>query len=334
MLAGKVDLVQFEIKPLMHEWTVCDASIMQVQVGCREITTFDPLQQARISAWILYPTHDTAATMRFGPYSLELAMDAIPMTNNLPVVMISHGNGGTPWSHRGLAIHLVRSGFAVGMIEHPGNHRSDNSLGSPSGRVKSVLLQHRPRHIRLTFDASLADPHIGPQLKRDDFAVIGESIGAYTALAVAGGRTMTVPDDVEDARLLAPDDELAKLAFSVPTERDRRIRAAVLLVPAISFFMADEALADVEIPLLVRTAECDPFCPAKQVARSLRSLPNPARVSILNVPGAGHFSFQTPYPPELASIPPAQDPPGFNRVSYQPILFADVTNFLNSTPSQ
>ncbi|GAC1599092.1 MAG: dienelactone hydrolase [Polyangiales bacterium] len=307
---------------------------MVVQTGCREITTFDPVQQARLKAWLLYPTQDTARDVRFGPYSLEVAMDAKPTEEGRKVIVFSHGNGGTPWSHRGLAMHLVRESFAVLMIEHPGNNRNDNSLVGQSGRVKTALLQHRPRHVRLAFEASLADPRVGQHLGHDSFAIVGESIGAYTALAVAGGHVMTVPDEVDDARLIVPDEEIAKVAFSVATERDRRIRAAVLLVPAIGFFMSKGALSDVGIPLLVRTAELDPWCLATQVMRSLQSLPDPARASSFNVPGAGHFSFQTPYPPELANIPPAQDPPGFDRARHQPILYADVATFLHSAWSE
>jgi predicted dienelactone hydrolase len=304
-----------------------------VAVGCRALTTFDPVQGASVPVWVLYPARDAAAaTLRFGPYALEVAADAAPAAAGLPVVVVSHGNGGTPWSHRDLALHLAREGFAAVMIEHPGNNRRDNSLGSPSGRVKAALLQHRPRHVRLAFDAALGDALVGPSLRPDGFAIVGYSIGASTALAVAGGHVMTVPDDVDDARLASPDADLARLAFAVPTERDRRVRAAVLLVPAIGFLMAEGALRDVEIPLLVRTAERDPICPAAAVAHALRSLPAATRVERADVPGAGHFSFQSPYPAELAGIPPAQDPPGFDRARYQPILHADVTAFLRSVP--
>jgi predicted dienelactone hydrolase len=287
-----------------------------------------------LSAWLLYPTEDAAQTVRFGPYPLELAMNGRPAGADdraLRVVALSHGSGGTPWSHRGLADHLVRAGFAVVMIEHSGNNRRDNSLGSPTGRLTPALLQHRPRHVTIAIDAALADPQAGPRLERDRFAMVGESAGAYTALAVAGGHAVTVPDEVEDARLMEPDDEVARLAFSVPTERDHRLCAAVLLAPAIDFFLTDGALRDVEIPLLVRTGARDALCPSTKVATGLRSVADAARVTSLEVEGAGHFSFQTPYPPELSHIPPAQDPPGFDRARYQPTLHADVTNFLEAS---
>jgi predicted dienelactone hydrolase len=301
---------------------------MALSVGCRDISTFDPVQETPLRAWLLYPSGAAAETVRFGPYALELALNGQPAAEQIPVVVFSHGNGGTPWSHRGLATHLVREGFAVAMLEHPGNNRHDNSLSDAAGRVKAVLLQHRPRHVRLGFDAALADAELGPRLQRERFALVGESIGAYTALAVAGGHARTVPDDVDSARLRAPDAELFKLSFPVPTECDRRVSAAVLLVPAIGFFLADGALADVEIPLFVRTGEQDTLAPTAQVVRALRSLRDPARLSLAEVRGAGHFSLQTPYPPELSGIPPAEDPPGFDRAGYQGIFYAEVTEFL------
>jgi predicted dienelactone hydrolase len=303
---------------------------MSFRIGCRRIAALDPVQGAEVESWLLYPTHDPAHPVAFGPYALELAPDGAPALDIMPVVAVSHGNGGTPWSHRGLAAHLVREGFAVAMIVHPGNNRKDNSLGSPSGRLKAVLLAHRPRHVRLAIDAALADPLVGSRLAAGGYSIVGESIGAYTALAVAGGHAMTVPDDVPDAQLNGPDEELAKIAIPVETESDPRVRAAVLLVPAIGFFLADGALRDVQIPLLVRTAGRDALCSTAKVARALRSLPEPRRLSSAEIPGAGHFSFQTPYPAALAAIPPAQDPPGFDRAAYQPVLHADVTAFLRA----
>jgi predicted dienelactone hydrolase len=307
---------------------------MTFQVGCRECTTFDPVQQAPVRAWLLYPTQANAESVRFGPYALELALNGAPTREQLPVVVVSHGNGGTPWSHRGLATHLVREGFAVLLLEHPGNNRRDNSLSTPDGRVQAVLLQHRPRHVRLAFDAALADATLGPKLGRERYAVLGESIGGYTALAVAGGQARMLSEGVDGARLRAPDADLLKLSFPVPTEPDRRVTAAVLMVPAIGFFLADGALAGVEVPLLVRTGAQDTLAPTAQVRRALRSLPDPAQLSMTEVSGAGHFSFQTPYPPELSSIPPAQDPPGFDRAGYQRVFCADVAEFLRgSLPS-
>jgi predicted dienelactone hydrolase len=298
-------------------------------VGCRAVAVFDTLRDLAVPAWLLYPTDEPARGEHVGPYELELARDANVAGAGLPLVVISHGNGSTPWVHRRLATQLVRCGFVVAVLEHPGNNRKDNSLSDPAGVAKLANLENRPRHVRLVIDAALADPHVGPRLA-PGVAVVGESIGGYTALAIAGGHAMTLPDDVGPAQRLAPDAETRRRAFPVETERDPRVRAIVLLSPAVFWFMADGALADVTIPILVRTGERDPLCPPALTERVLRGVPDPARVHHTVVPDAAHFSFQSPYPPVLAGpgFAPSIDPPGFDRASYQGILLADVVTFL------
>ena len=49
-----------------------------VQIGCRQLGCFDPVQNAPLPAWLLYPTVDATEPVRFGPYALDLAMNAAP----------------------------------------------------------------------------------------------------------------------------------------------------------------------------------------------------------------------------------------------------------------
>jgi hypothetical protein len=51
------------------------------------------------------------------------------------------------------------------------------------------------------------------------------------------------------------------------------------------------------------------------------------------VPGAGHFSFMSAFPPHMTrpDFPPSQDPPGFDRLTLQPTLHRDVQNFFERT---
>jgi predicted dienelactone hydrolase len=48
------------------------------------------------------------------------------------------------------------------------------------------------------------------------------------------------------------------------------------------------------------------------------------------VPGAGHYSFLTPFPEGVASpaFPPSQDPEGFDRPAFHTALNAEVLTFL------
>jgi predicted dienelactone hydrolase len=293
---------------------VIDAS---VNVGCRALTATDDVQGARVPVHLLYPTTALPRTATFGAYSLDVAFDAPVAGARLPLVAISHGTGGTPWGYRGLAAHLAQAGFAVALVEHPGNSRSDNTLADTPAN-----LANRPRHVHLALDAAFTDAAVGPHLVPGGAAVIGHSLGGYTALAVAGGRPMALPNQTPDG-----------VAHPVPVEPDRRVHAIVLLAPALPWFMAPGALDGVHASLLVRTAERDELAPPFYVESILRGLPAGARMDYEVVPGGGHFAFMTPVPPALANpgFPPALDPPGFDRAAYQPRLFADVLAFLRVT---
>lgn len=284
-----------------------------MQVGCLSLAVADAVQGVTLPVHVLYPTDAPAKAERFGPYELEVARDAPVLGSGLPLVVISHGNGGTPWGYRWLTPHLAREGFAVVLVEHIGNSRTDNSLAeSPQN------LANRPRHVTLALSAALEAlaPHA-----IDRTAVVGHSFGGYTALAVAGGKPMAMPNQTPDG-----------VARPVEVERDPRVRACVLLAPALPWFLGAGALDDVRVPLLVRTAARDELVPPFFVDKILAALPPAARMDYACVPNAGHFAFWGPVPPLLAgpSFLPGQDPPGFDRVAYQAQLKGEIVTFLRS----
>lgn len=263
-------------------------------------------------ARVFYATDATPTTHTFGPYTFDFAVDGRLVADDLPLVVISHGMTGTPWAYRGLTTALVDAGFAVLLLEHPGDSRRD-----PSKAGTAEILATRPANVRIALDAAFADPHVGSHLRPNTAAIIGHSMGGYTALAVAGGKVLALPNQTPDG-----------VARPVEVERDPRITRAVLLAPAIPWLMAPGALAEVMLPLLVRVGEKDSETPAFFVERILTSLPPSTPLDFAVVPNAGHFAFFYPVPPALAELPPGQDPPGFDRAAYQPQLHAEVISFL------
>lgn len=284
--------------------------------GCRLLNIQDEVQGAVVPAAFLYPARGQEKTEQFGPYSLPVALDAPPAQGAWPLVVISHGNSGTPWAYRQLARHLVLAGFVVALPAHTGNTRLDNSLAGTAAN-----LANRPRHITLVIDAALADPALQPHIARGGAAVIGHSIGGYTALAAAGGLAWSGPRESKDGQP-AP----------VPVTPDPRIRSLVLLNPA-TFWFIDGSLQALRLPILLRTGEKDEITPIEHAHKIINGVADPALVEHRDIPGAGHFAFMSKFPPEMTrpNFKPSQDPPGFDRESIQPAFFADVTAFLQRT---
>ena len=258
---------------------------------------------------IMYPSDTPAEPVAFGPFNLDMAANAQPRPGSYPIVLISHGSGGTHLGYLELARHLVRAGYVVCMPEHPGNSRSNNELAdSPTN------LANRPRHLTLALDLVLADGLLAAVVDESFVVVVGHSMGGYTALAIAGGQPST-----QDGQ-------------SVQVASDKRIKALVLLAPATPWFMRPGALRAVQTPVLMLTGERDPHTPPFHGEVVQNGLPDGTRLDHTVVSNAGHFSFMSPFPEVMQNpdFPPANDPEGFDRVGYQPVLARDVLEFLSS----
>ena len=285
-----------------------------VQVcGCRLVDIDDVAQSAVVPLALLYPADGVAATEHFGPYSVDVARDAPAVGGPYPLVVISHGNSGTPWAYRQMAQHLVRAGFVVALPAHTGNTRNDNTLAGTAAN-----LANRPRHISLVIDAALSDPVLHRHIANCGVAVIGHSIGGYTALAVAGGTPWSASHENADAQV-----------HPVPVRADARVRALVLLNPATPWFIPG-ALQAIRLPIMIRTGEKDELTPAEHAQNVIGGVGAPELVEHKEIAGAHHFAFMSKFPPEMTrpNFKPSQDPPGFDRDAVQPALFADITEFL------
>lgn len=265
-------------------------------------------------AWALYPGRGEARHVAFGPYAVEVAEGAEPVGTRLPVVVVSHGKTGSPWTYRGLALAIARSGFVVALVEHAGDNRAD-----PSRTGTLANLEARPRMVRSALDALASDDVLRDHADPARAAVVGHSIGAYTALAVAGGRPWCGPDEAPDG---AP--------RAVDVTRDPRVRTLVLLAPAAFWYAPSGSLSSVDVPILLRTGEKDAIAPGSHGHLVVAGVARPELVDHVVVPNAGHFSFQSPFPEAMRrpDFPPANDPEGFDRSAYEPVLAREVVAFL------
>jgi len=261
-------------------------------------------------AFAFYPTEAAEVSVTLDRYSISAAPDAAAAPLRATLVVISHGSGSTPAVYRGLAEFLARQGFGVVLPEHPGNNRHDNTLAGTA-----TILATRPAQVRGAIDWALAEWNLpGP------VAVIGHSLGGYTALALAGGKPTCFAKESSDG-----------VARAVPVEPDPRVTQLVLLAPAAAWFLAPGSLAGVRASILMLTGEKDTVTPAwhADVIRAGVSSPRLVHHVVAN---AGHYSFLTSFPPHLVSpaLPPSQDPPGFDRTAFHVELHRLVLEFVSA----
>lgn len=283
-------------------------------VGCRNGELVDSERGAKVPLLVMYPSSAPERPERIGPYAVSVAMDGPVEAGTFPLVIVSHGSGGSPLTHRVLAAGLARQGFVVVLPEHPGNNRDNNELAGTH-----TLLADRPRQARYGIDWAYADATLRAHLIPDTVAVVGHSLGGYTALAVAGGRPWAAPHEAPDRQ-----------PHQVPVTPDARVRALVLLAPATPWFMAPGALEAVRVPMLVFMGEKDEMTPAWHAEVVKRGVPAGTLIDHRTVANAGHYSFLSPFPAERTStaFPPSQDPPGFDRALFHEELSAEVGAFL------
>jgi len=284
--------------------------------GCRKLEITD---EAGVSfpVLVMYPSADKEQAVRMGPHTLNVAMDGTIAEGEYPLVVISHGSGGSHLVYRTLAAHLVENGFVVAMPEHPGNNRNNNEL-----QGKAANLEARPRHLRLVIDRLHADDAIGKRLRADAAAIVGHSMGGYTALAVAGGKPMAFVHEVA-----------AGQEREITVTADDRVKALVLLAPAVAWFMAPGALTEVRVPILMLTAEHDQHTPMGHAEILKNGLADASLLEHRVVKGAGHYSFLSPFPAAMANpgFAPSQDPPGFDREAFHREMHTEVLLFLRRT---
>lgn len=281
----------------------------QFFAGSKLLQIYDKVNDLPIPTLIHYPTFEPSVTKNYGPYTMNVSPDAIISTGKFPLIIISHGNSGSYFLYRTISTYLAKHGYIVAIPEHYANNRRDNSLATS---VKN--LQYRPQHISMVIDFLTQDAHFSPSVVADRIAVIGHSFSGYTALALAGGRPYT------------------REGVAVEVQKDQRVKALAIMAPAAAYFIPDQALSQVTVPILVFTAEHDQITPLAWTAEViLNGVTDKSKIHHQPVANAGHFSFISPFPAKIKrpGFLPATDPVGFDREKFHQQLPHEIFLFLD-----
>lgn len=284
-----------------------------------------------VGVW--YPTQATPRPTTFlGGVLMDVAPDAAVAGRDLPLVVISHGNGGGPGSHADLALALADAGYVVAAPMHGGDNFADQSA---AGSVN--LFSGRNRELRATIDHMLEEWQGHDRIDPQRIGAYGFSAGGFTVLTAVGARPdlrivarhcSHTPEFICDVLHHARSPLVNIDAAGVGDDfvADPRIKAAVVAAPGLGFTMGADGLADVRVPVQLWSGEQDDKVPHATNAKLVRDGLG-ENVEFHSVPGAGHTSFLTPCgllaPPALCA-----DPGRFDRRAFHAEMNASILAFL------
>lgn len=311
--------------------TAADSSSFHAGVAHLTVPDVEPFDTL-----VWYPTADAEIAWQAGELPVAATRDAtIAAGRRFPVVLLSHGSGGSPLGHRDLATRLARDGFIVVAPTQIGD-----SAGHTEGRESGRSLTDRPRQAAKALDAALADRRFAEHADPARIGMVGFSAGGYTTLVLAGARPdfarafAYCRDHGEDrgscGNGTSPREEspaLSKELAAWQPPMEPRLKAIVLMDPLAMPFDA-AALAAVRVPTLLLRPASDDFLRAPANAAAVAAgLPQPPRQ--ITVPGS-HFVFIDPCPQAMAAKLPAlcQDAPGVDRIAIHRQIEGEVSDFL------
>ena len=319
-------------------------------VGFAPITIHDPVGGGTMPGYVFYPIAQPSQTTLRGPYELRATPDAHPIPGAKPLVVISHGHGGSDLGHHDLAVYLASHGFVVATLQHP----RDNFLDA-SGDGHPEVMIGRPVQVKATIGMLLADPHWKSLIDPGRIGVAGFSNGGYTSLLTVGAVPQFTrfisyceahPDDPgicwATPRLKAQAAQhghtLEQLMTSMQDDLHRwgntddpRIKAAFVMAP-LSLIFDKSGVASINRPVFLYYGQDDQVLNPKynvlHIAPSIKKL-----VGIKMIPKAGHYVFLSPCSPQLTKEAPdiCVDPPGVDRVAVHRQINADALAFFRKT---
>src|SRR5579871_1602146 len=225
-----------------------------------------------------------------------------------PLIVVSHGTGGTAQSLAWLGTALAARGYVVAAVNHPGNNRLE-----PYTTQGFSLWWLRARDLGVVIDAMLADRQLGSRIDTRRIGAAGFSLGGYTVMEAAGGVTSllqfrafcaTASDDIncqapperaglrDQGAAQARNDPAyaAALNDAGKSYRDPRLHAVFAMAPALGPAVTADSLRAIGIPVAIVAGEGDQVVGTKTSAGYYAAHIPHADLTVLRGP-VGHYVF-------------------------------------------
>jgi predicted dienelactone hydrolase len=281
--------------------------------------------QPPVEVGVWYPTDAKPAFMPLGGWGHTVAAGAPIAGSRLPLIVMSHGNGGFFGGHADTAQTLAEAGFVVAALTHPGDNYKDQSRATAMG--------DRPAALSALIGWMLESSPLKANLDPDKVGAFGFSSGGFTVLAAAGGEADLgkIPAHCQahpanyDCQLTAKH-PIPPEALSARWVHDPRIKAVVSAAPALGFAFGTDGLKGITAPLQLWKASDDEILPGDDYAEAVhRNLGRPHDYHV--VQGARHFDFLTPCNSSKGFEVLCASAPGFDRAAFHKTFNAAVTRF-------
>jgi predicted dienelactone hydrolase len=283
----------------------------------------------QIAVWS--PCAAPAGEVQLRTSTLPGTTDCPVVGEKLPLIVVSHGYGGSFTGHHDTAETLADAGFVVVAVNHP----VDTGAGDMTRADTLAVLVERSADIKRAIDYMLGKWSDRARLDPDRIGFFGFSRGGYTGLVVAGANPdiskATAFCSVFDRKPSCGELQRKEIPTGTPVH-DPRVKAMVIADPAFGPLFDRNGLKDVKIPTELWASELSGEDRISEI--------NPGYVTDIDdelpvkpdyhvVRNAGHFVFLSPCSADMAKRLPkfCTDRPGFDRVAFHKEWDADILAF-------
>lgn len=267
-----------------------------------------------------------------------------------PLIIVSHGTGGSAAQMSWLSEQLVDAGFLVAGVNHHGNTATEDRQW-PAGFVQPW---ERSRDISVLIDRLLEHPEIGRRIDQQRIGAAGFSLGGYSVLGLVGVQFPSFETWLERCRKrpeshacrLPPEadftfEEIESMQRTNPSFQagmrrsrdsfqDNRVSAVYAIAPALISLLEENDITAGDQAIRVVLAGKDQQIELSETMEVVEKLiPN---ASLWVIERASHYAFLAPctLKGKLFARGLCEDQAGVNRQDIHSTVGSDAIDYFNS----
>lgn len=272
------------------------SGISCANVGVQTLTFNDKTRHRPITISIFYPTNAPVKKTNDNNsvWKIPSCVNKAPISpehQQYPLILFSHGDGGSRVYSAWFTIALAESGFIVAAIDHTGNTWDNDQ--------PKIALERwqRPKDVSFVIKELLQSPTFAMKIDREKIGFAGYSLGGLTGVWLAGGRANLYQkpsiktSDIVELSKGATQKIIDRIDFSQAKKSylEPLIKAEFIMAPAYGFAFNREGLKNINIPIYIIAGEKDQIVPIKNNAQKLAH--NISNATLKVIPKANHFIF-------------------------------------------